>query len=118
MLIVANVYAHKDLLGMIAQKLVRVVFALIINPSLACGSPIHVTRPARQPNSRCICDEGWEGINCNGNVIVYIYSKLVCSRDSVCDGFNQIGPNGTCYNSLVPVVQNYALCDVTSNYFY
>ena len=35
---------------------------------VACGSPANKNRPGRNGEEPCTCDDGWGGINCNGNL--------------------------------------------------
>jgi hypothetical protein len=47
-------------------------------------------------------------------VIVSPNLTKVCTKDNVCDAVTLPNTNATCYNSMAPVIENYALCDITN----
>lgn len=99
-----NVSALQDLEEMIVGNLVNIT-------NVECGSLANPQRPLRPADqTECHCDDGWTGINCNGNSSI----NLVCTKNDACNSLIPLGQNATCYNSVKPVKQNHMMCDVTS----
>jgi hypothetical protein len=46
-----------------------------------------------------------------------ILNFIVCTEDNVCDPITFPVNNATCYNSIIPITENFALCNITS-YFH
>jgi hypothetical protein len=57
---VESVFVPLDLVETIAGFLVRC-------SDVECGSLAREDRPLRPDGQSCACDNGWEGIHCNGN---------------------------------------------------
>lgn len=50
-----------------------------------------------------MCDEGWEGVNCN-----------VCKTNDACDALMPETTGGICYKDGVVVKENHQMCDITN----
>ena len=59
-------------------------------------------RPMRK-GSKCECDEGWTGINCN-----------VCTSNKACNALMPGGEGGVCYKNGELVKYNNQACKVTN----
>ena len=51
----------------------------------------------------CVCEDGWEGINCN-----------VCKTNDACNAMMPEKKGGVCYQNGEVVNENYQMCDVTN----
>ncbi|BFZ53098.1 FAD-dependent urate hydroxylase [Savitreella phatthalungensis] len=67
--------------------------------SLAQGRDRH----KRKDDEPCICEDGWDGINCN-----------LCTANNACNPLMPEGVNGTCYKGGLVVHENFQMCNVTN----
>lgn len=68
-----------------------------------CGSLAKGKDREARGDGNCVCDEGWDGINCN-----------VCRTNQACDAMMPENTGGVCYTDGVVVKENYQMCDVTN----
>ena len=58
---------------------------------------------APRGEGECVCEDGWEGINCN-----------VCKTNDACNALMPEDSGGVCYKDGVVVKENYQMCDITN----
>ncbi len=68
-----------------------------------CGSLALGKDRAPRDGGECVCEEGWEGINCN-----------VCKSDNACNALMPEDEGGVCYKDGVVVKENHQMCDITN----
>lgn len=68
-----------------------------------CGSLAQGKDREPREGGECVCEEGWEGINCN-----------VCKTDEACNALMPDNTGGVCYKDGAVIKENYQMCDVTN----
>lgn len=68
-----------------------------------CGSLAKGKDRAPRGDGDCVCEDGWEGINCN-----------VCKTNDACDALMPESTGGVCYKDGVVVKENHQMCDITN----
>ncbi|KAL2040271.1 hypothetical protein N7G274_007174 [Stereocaulon virgatum] len=68
-----------------------------------CGSLAKGKDRAPRGEGECVCEEGWEGINCN-----------VCKTNDACNALMPESSGGVCYKDGVVVKENHQVCDITN----
>lgn len=86
-----------------------------------CGSLADGKKRLPRTGKYCECEEGWHGINCNGERSLestlhrlVLRGSAVCQTDRACNAMMPEGKGGVCYQQGVVVNENYQMCDVTN----